>query len=104
LPKQPCKKGWKLSGDDDAIVLTMNDKTITFDIKIPTPKGLLYAMYMKRLVSEVAGAGADCGAKLSIREIHDKLGHVNEDMARKTANAIGWNLTVGGMRPLHTQQ
>ena len=54
----------------------MNDKTITFDIKIPTPKGLLYAMYMKRAVTEVAGAGADCGAKLSITEIHDKLGHV----------------------------
>jgi len=31
---------------------------------------------MKRAVTEVAGAGADCGAKLSITEIHDKLGHV----------------------------
>ena len=92
------KKGWKLSGDDNAIVLTINDKTIAFDIKIPTPKGLLYAMYMKKAVTEVAGAGTDGGAKLLITEIHDKLGHVNEDMARKKAKVIGRNLTVGGMK------
>ena len=46
----------------------------------------MHAMYMKRAVTEVAGAGTDCGAKLSITKIHDKLGqHVNEDMAKKTA-------------------
>ena len=44
-------------------------------------------------------AGTDCGAKLSITEVHDKLGHMNEDMARKTATVIGWNLTSDGMKP-----
>ena len=44
---------------------------------------------MKRAVTEVVGAGTDCGAKLSITKVHDKLGHVDEDMARKTAKVIG---------------
>jgi hypothetical protein len=42
------KGGWKLNGDDNTIYLMKDDKTIVFDIKIPTPKGVLYAMYLKR--------------------------------------------------------
>ena len=82
-------------------MLTKNDNTITFDIKISTPKGMV-SYTMERVVTRVAGAGTDRGSKLSIvTEMHDKLGHVYfEDIARRTAKAmIGWTLTVGGRKP-----
>jgi hypothetical protein len=41
-------ESWILSGDANAIWLTKGDIEIKFDIKIPTPKGLLYAMYHQR--------------------------------------------------------
>jgi hypothetical protein len=40
--------GWTLGGNADAIWLTKGDVEIKFDIKIPTPKGVLYAMYHER--------------------------------------------------------
>ena len=46
-----------------------DDKTIVFDIKIPTPKGVLYAMYLKR-ETEIAGAGADVEVKMTVAEAH----------------------------------
>jgi hypothetical protein len=47
-------EGWILSGDANAIWLTKGDIEIKFDIKIPTPKGVLYAMYHQRN-TEIAG-------------------------------------------------
>jgi hypothetical protein len=41
-------EGWILNGDASAIWLTKGDIEIKFDIKIPTPKGVLYAMYHQR--------------------------------------------------------
>ena len=41
-------KGWKLGGDEKSIWLTKGNKTVTFDIMIHTPKGVVYAMYIKR--------------------------------------------------------
>jgi hypothetical protein len=37
-----------LSGNSDAIWLTKRDVEIKFDIIIPTPKGVLYAIYYQR--------------------------------------------------------
>jgi hypothetical protein len=40
--------GWKLGGGDgEQIWIFKEDAHIDFDIKIPTPKGTLYAMYFK---------------------------------------------------------
>jgi hypothetical protein len=41
-------EGWTLGGNAGAIWLTKGDVEIKFDIKIPTPKGVLYAMYHQR--------------------------------------------------------
>ena len=42
------KDGWILGGDHETMWLTKGERTVIFDIKIPTPKGTLYAMYFKR--------------------------------------------------------
>jgi hypothetical protein len=59
-----------------------------FDIAIPTPKGVIYALYLER-GSEIAGATADGKIKMTVKQAHDKLGHCSEDTTRKMAKALG---------------
>jgi hypothetical protein len=47
-----------LGGNKTAIWLTNADQKVTFDMKIPTNKGLLFAMYFKR-ESEIAATATD---------------------------------------------
>ena len=87
--------GWKMGGDDTEIWHKSGDKKISFDIIIPTPKGSLYVMYMKRtgaINNEKANASID---KWSIKTAHERLGHCSEDTTCKTAKALGLELTRG---------
>jgi hypothetical protein len=84
--------GWILGGNAAAIWLTKGDIEIKFDIKIPTPKGALYAMYHERkteiaaptTVTPGTGAGTANATNIqtpkimSVRKAHDMLGHINE--------------------------
>jgi hypothetical protein len=102
-------EGWNLSGDSNAIWLTKGDVEIRFDIKILTPKGVLYAMYHQRH-TEIAAptvvapnqetptvmAVAPTPKRMSVKKAHDMLGHTtNEKAVGKTALALGWELTKG---------
>ena len=56
------KLGWTMGGDANSIWLKSGDMKIVFDILIPTPKGALYVMYMKRtggIKNEMASAAVD---------------------------------------------
>ena len=48
------KKGWNLHGNKDTLTLSSPDGAckLRFDIKITTPNGVLYAIYMKRIHAE----------------------------------------------------
>jgi hypothetical protein len=48
LTKMTTNQGWILGGDDKGIWLKKEGKKLLFDIAIPTPKGMLFAMYIKR--------------------------------------------------------
>jgi hypothetical protein len=99
--------GWILGGNADAIWLTKGDIEIKFDIKIPTPKGVLYAMYHERKAEVVAApmtttattANADIihtpPKRTTVKKAHDMLGHINEKSVLKTALSLGWDLTRG---------
>jgi len=52
------KDGWALGADKNALWLTKGNMKINFDIIIPTPKGMIFAMYMK-CEGEIAGVSAD---------------------------------------------
>lgn len=41
------REGWVLHGDKDQISLTKGANSVVFDIVISTPKGAIYAMYLK---------------------------------------------------------
>ena len=90
-------EGWLLHGDKDCIWMTKEKGRIVFDIKIPTPKGAVYAMYFKCLSvqDELANGTTDGGLKLTIGQAHARLGHIGEDAVRKIAGHIGWHLTCG---------
>jgi hypothetical protein len=87
-----------LSGDKTAIWLTNADQKETFNMKIPTNKGLLFAMYFKR-ESEITATATDKPKRMSIAEAHNKLGHSNEDATCKTAAELGIKITQGVMKP-----
>jgi hypothetical protein len=101
--------GWTLGGNADAIWLTKGDIEIKFKIKIPTPKGVLYAMYHERKteiaapttitpgtgVGTVNATNIQTPKIMSVKKAHDMLGHINEKAVRKTVIALGWELTRG---------
>ena len=97
---QMLKKGWELRGNDQKMTLAKGDSEISFDIQIPTPKGMLYAMYVKRHENrEVGNALRDGGiVKMTFNEAHDKLGHMSNILTKATARQLGWHLT-GAVRP-----
>jgi hypothetical protein len=95
------KLGWTMGGDmnkEQAIWIEKGGKRVVFDLIIPTPKGMLFAMYMQR-GSEIAGAGTDVAVKLNVQQAHERLGHCGEDLTRKTAKLMGWELSPGGLEP-----
>ena len=50
------QNGWSLSGDKTTMVLRRGQHTIKFDIMIPTPKGAIYCMKLKRTPGETKEA------------------------------------------------
>ena len=87
IPKM-LTQGWKLGGDGEQIWIFKEDARIDFDIKIPTPKEALYAMYFKHNM-ETGLTATSTGAKMPIMTAHDLLGHCDEDKTRKAAREYG---------------
>jgi len=93
-------KGWILGGDHETMWLTKGKRTVTFNIKIPTPKGTLYAMYFKSESKlEIADVGIQGAIKVNYQVMHDKLGHCNEDMTKKAAKLLGFDIASGNVTP-----
>ena len=94
------KKGWNLHGNADTLILISPDGAckLQFDIKITTPNGVLYAIYMKRTHVEHANVVANTNkpeknTKMSVLQAHEKLGHINARATVQIADSLGWTLT-----------
>lgn len=46
------KKGWKMSANSNEIVLMKEKMALEFDVKVPTPNGVLYCLRLKRTVNK----------------------------------------------------
>jgi hypothetical protein len=55
LTKMTTNQGWILGGDKKGIWLTKEGKKLLFNIAIPTPKGMLFAMYVTREIGREMG-------------------------------------------------
>lgn len=85
------KKGWILGGDQNSIWLTKGDQKIAFDIKITTPNGMIFAMFLWR---EIGAAGIKAEAMtMDYKVAHAKLGHLGEDATKAVAKHLGWTVT-----------
>jgi hypothetical protein len=99
------RNGWILHGDRNQIKLTKGDKSVVFDIVIDTPKGAIYAMYLKRN-TELASAAADGTMttgrqqenQMTIKQAHDRFGHANEEATRAAAKHAGITITKGTLK------
>ena len=91
-------QGWTMRGDKESITLQKGNSKVKFDIKISTPKGALFCMYMEP-ESEVAGAAIQkVKSGISINMAHDILGHADERRTRATAQHLGWKLSDEDMK------
>jgi hypothetical protein len=91
------KAGWELNRKGGHLAITRGNHKLVFDIEIATPKGTIFAVYMKRN-TEIVNASTD-HTKMSIQKAHDKLGHMSEALTRKAAKSLNWDLTPGTLEP-----
>ena len=84
----------------DTLTLSSPDGAckLQFDIKITTPNGVLYAIYMKRTHAEHTNVVTNTNkpeknAKMSVLQAREKLGHINAHATGQIADLLGWTLT-----------
>jgi hypothetical protein len=66
--------------------------TIVFDIKIPTKKGMLYSMRVKRDQEYCCIIGTENTVEMSVDEAHCKLG-MSIQATKAVAKTLNWKLT-----------
>jgi hypothetical protein len=91
--------GWIMGGSKSSIWIEKGCNKVTFVLMIPTPKGMMFALYFAHN-TEIAGAtNIDKAPSVTIQQAHERLGHPREDTTREMANALNWNITRGTMKP-----
>jgi hypothetical protein len=91
-------KGWVMGNNKISIWIEKGRNKVTFDLMIPTPKGMMFAMYFA-CETEIAGATIDNDPTMTIEQAHVRLGHSSEGATRKTAKALNWTLTKATLKP-----
>jgi hypothetical protein len=100
------RRGWLLYGDFKKIWLEKEGNKIMFDLMVPTPKGVVYCMYLNHH-SEIAITTTDTdkatasiavaatATTMSIKQAHAKFA----DDTRKMAKELGISITRGTLGP-----
>ena len=68
------KEGWKLSGNQEGLVLVKDGAKLAFDIKIRTKNGVIFCVYLQR-EHEFSAMLASTGVIMSIEKAHILTGH-----------------------------
>jgi hypothetical protein len=97
--------GWILHGNKDQIKLTKGNCSVVFNIVIDTPKGAIFALYLKRN-TELASAATDVINKvhkrapvsMTIKQAHERFGHANKEATYKAASHLGIKITRGTLK------
>jgi hypothetical protein len=86
--------GWKLEGDEKSMSLVKENKKLTFDIKIHTTRGVLFALKLDKR-TEIAGIVKEVKKvkEVTSMEAHQCLGHLSQQSTKDTAKQLGWHLT-----------
>jgi Zinc knuckle len=86
---------WTLHGNAEAIWLAKGNKKVVFDIKIHTPKGVVFCMNLCCKVQLTKKALVT----ITINDAHDCFGHVSKETTKAMANGLGITLKPGAMIP-----
>jgi hypothetical protein len=104
------RQGWLLYGDVKKIWLETDGNKIVFYLMVPTPKGVVYCMYLNRH-SDMAIQTTDTdenatpimatatATTMNTKQAHAKFAHSNEDDTRKMAKEMGIIITRGTLGP-----
>ena len=85
------QNGFKLSNEENIMILSKGSKTIKFDNLQKTGKGYCPGIKIKiKSPNEIANVAQT----LTYSEAHQKLGHPGEEATRATAAKLGWKLTI----------
>ena len=95
---QRMQNGWKLIGDEEPIKLKKGNVEMVFDIKIYTPKGAIYCIYIKRDV-EFGAVGPNLNRIITKKQAHAIMGHNDPQMSKKSCEYLGYQVKSGVMDP-----
>jgi hypothetical protein len=90
--------GWETRGNKTGIHLTKDGVTISFDIPMRTPTGVVWLMHcpVRREVGAAETPSNQPPKKPKPYNVaHAQLGHTGEDATRQTAKHLGWDITRG---------
>ena len=88
------KEGWKLSGDQEGLVLMRDSVKLVFDM---TENGAIICEYLQR-EHKIGAVLASTGEAISIEKAHTMTGH-HDEANSKIVLEWGWFLKKGPMLP-----
>jgi hypothetical protein len=93
----------KLEGNEIQISLTKNNKKLSFDIKIETSRGVLFAVRIENGQELMTATVANKlkHKKVDIDEAHALFGHLLIKMTQNISKTIGWQLMCEANRCKH---
>ena len=80
-----------MSGSKKEIVLSKNSMQLTFNIKIPTAKGMLFGVKISKS-TELGLALVENKVSMTADEAHQKLGHVSQKSVVAISKYLGWKI------------
>jgi hypothetical protein len=96
---------WNLEGSEYMILSRKNDKILTFDIKLETSQGVLFAVRIKNGQESIAATINDKAApkKVHINVAQALFGQLSIKMTQNISKTIGRELTGGAIKCKHCE-
>jgi hypothetical protein len=95
---QMILKGWVMGNNTTSIWIEKGRNKVTFNLVIPTPKGIMFAMYFAKIAGATIDKAPTKVPTMMIDQAHVRLGHMSEDATRKTVKALNLILTKGTLK------
>ena len=87
------KHGFSIGGSNQMIYIEKGSFRLMFDRIIKTDKCFLCGIHMQPRSNEAAMAGLIQGTTIKVNELHEKLGHMGEEMTRKVGKLMKVKVT-----------
>ena len=101
-------QGWVLGSNRDSLWITKGHQTIQFDIKIETPEGCVFAMYVTRGresdLGNVAAEDNNNKTAVTFQQVHDRLSHSSNTRHGETTRCTHQERTHTSMCCLRCRQ